>query len=229
MWLLETKGHGQWIVVNSCIILDPWFVEKGHMKKNLYNNFLICLSMSVKANAQITDPNKRAAIASFLSEKRVFSSIRSIVNLSISEEGINCINAFSKTYMPDKENLETRKPIPVEAIKKIQLLCRDYDADLRWLIALLSDTGMRLGEGVGMTCTLETLKAQLSPERYYSRFLNGAFGKPTGQGWHNWNGLCPFHKDTRAGSFVINRTTGSFKCFSCGETGVDIIAFRGAS
>ena len=84
------------------------------------------------------------------SVKRVFSSIRSIINLSISEEGINCINAFSKTYMPDKENLETRKPIPVEAIKKVQSLCRDYDDDLRWLIALLSDSGMRLGEGVGL-------------------------------------------------------------------------------
>ena len=35
------------------------------------------------------------------SVKRVFSSIRSIINLSISEEGINCINTFSKTYMPD--------------------------------------------------------------------------------------------------------------------------------
>ena len=29
-------------------------------------------------------------------------------------------------------------------------LCREYDDDLRWLVALLSDTGMRLGEGVGL-------------------------------------------------------------------------------
>ena len=84
------------------------------------------------------------------SVKRVFSSIRSIVNLSITEEGINCINAFSKTYMPDKENLETRKPIPTKDIKHIQSLCIEKDDDLRWLIALLSDSGMRLGEGVGL-------------------------------------------------------------------------------
>ena len=84
------------------------------------------------------------------SVKRVFSSIRSIINLSITEEGINCINAFSKTYMPDKENLDIRKPIPPKDIKHIQSLCREYDDDLRWLIALLSDTGMRLGEGVGL-------------------------------------------------------------------------------
>ena len=84
------------------------------------------------------------------SVKRVFSSIRSIINLSITEEGISCINAFSKTYMPDKENLDKRKPIPTKDIKHIQLLCREYDDDLRWLIALLSDTGMRTGEGVGL-------------------------------------------------------------------------------
>ena len=84
------------------------------------------------------------------SVKRIFSSIRSIINLSITEEGINCINAFSKTYMPANNNVEIRKPIPIKDIKHIQLLCREYDDDLRWLIALLSNTGMRLGEGVGL-------------------------------------------------------------------------------
>ncbi|MDA9564754.1 tyrosine-type recombinase/integrase [Alphaproteobacteria bacterium] len=84
------------------------------------------------------------------SVKRVFSSIRSIINLSITEEGISCINAFSKTYMPDKENVEIRKPIPTKDIKHIQSLCIEKDDDLRWLIALLSDSGMRLGEGVGL-------------------------------------------------------------------------------
>ena len=77
-----------------------------------------------------------------------------------------------------------------------------------------------------MTSTAEALKGKLAPERYYSRFLNGSFGKPTGQGWHNWNGLCPFHKDTSAGSLVINKSTGGFKCFSCGESGGDIIDFH---
>jgi len=82
--------------------------------------------------------------------KRIFSSIRSIINLSISEEGISCINAFSKTYMPENNNVEIRKPIPIRDIKHIQSLCIEKDDDLRWLIALLSDSGMRLGEGVGL-------------------------------------------------------------------------------
>ena len=53
------------------------------------------------------------------SVKRIFSSIRSIINLSITEEGIGCINAFSKTYMPESNNVEIRKPIPTKDIKHI--------------------------------------------------------------------------------------------------------------
>ena len=86
-----------------------------------------------------------------ISSVKIYShlSVQSF-NLSITTEGISCINAFSKTYMPEDNNVEIRKPIPTKDIKNIQSLCREYDDDLRWLIALLSDTGMRLGEGVGL-------------------------------------------------------------------------------
>lgn len=77
-----------------------------------------------------------------------------------------------------------------------------------------------------MSGAAAALKASLSPERYYSEHLNGSFGKPTGRGWRMWNGLCPFHNDTRAGSFVVNENTGAFRCFSCGAHGGDIIAFH---
>jgi hypothetical protein len=29
VWLLETKGHGQWIMIIGCIILDPWSLDGG--------------------------------------------------------------------------------------------------------------------------------------------------------------------------------------------------------
>ncbi len=82
--------------------------------------------------------------------KRIFSSVRSIINIAISEEGLDCINGFSKTYFPKDEQPNIRKPIPIDAIKQIQQICYQKDDDLRWLIALLSDTGMRLGEAVGL-------------------------------------------------------------------------------
>ena len=52
--------------------------------------------------------------------------------------------------MPEIEAKQYRESISTEAIKHIQSLCREYDDDLRWLVALLSDTGMRLGEGAGL-------------------------------------------------------------------------------
>ena len=86
------------------------------------------------------------------SVKRNFSTIRSIVNLTITEHGLDCINAFSRTYMPD-DNRQRRLPITIDCIKSIQVDCHDADDDMRWLVALLSDTGMRLGEAVGLALT----------------------------------------------------------------------------
>ena len=43
--------------------------------------------------------------------KRVFGSIRSIINLSIKEQGFGCANAFSGTLMPDGLPVTKRQPI----------------------------------------------------------------------------------------------------------------------
>ena len=82
--------------------------------------------------------------------KRVFASVRAIINLAISEEGFDCSNAFAKTYFPDDGNAQSRQPISMQDLKKVQSLCRETDDEMRWLIALISDTGMRLGEAAGL-------------------------------------------------------------------------------
>ncbi len=70
------------------------------------------------------------------------------------------------------------------------------------------------------------LKQAIKPADYYSQVIGGSLGRHTGNGWHIWNGLCPFHVDKKPGSFYINRVTGAFKCFSCGAGGGDILAFH---
>ncbi|MBT4019723.1 MAG: tyrosine-type recombinase/integrase [Alphaproteobacteria bacterium] len=87
---------------------------------------------------------------SVVSVKRNFSTIRSIVNLCIRENGLTCRNAFSATYMPQHEERAKRQPIPVENINTIQNSCYEIDDDLRHIVALISDTGMRLAETVGL-------------------------------------------------------------------------------
>ena len=37
-----------------------------------------------------------------------------------------------------------RLPIPIEDIHRVQMLCFDLDDDIRWIIAAVSDSGMRL-------------------------------------------------------------------------------------
>ncbi len=84
------------------------------------------------------------------SEKRTFASIRSIVNLSIKEYELSCDNAFAQTFMPDRNDVTKRLPILTAHLRLIQKACRGTDDDLRWLIALISDSGMRLAEAAGL-------------------------------------------------------------------------------
>ena len=84
------------------------------------------------------------------SVKRNFSTIRSIINLCIQEHGLDCKNAFSRVYLPDLNDSKKRKPIPMENIRQIQQDCREEDDEARWLVALISDTGMRLSEAAGL-------------------------------------------------------------------------------
>ena len=82
--------------------------------------------------------------------KRVFASIRSIINLTMREHGIEGSNAFSGTFMPDRGDASTRQPIPTDKLRTIQQHCQTTDDEPRWLVALISDTGMRLSEAAGL-------------------------------------------------------------------------------
>ena len=84
-----------------------------------------------------------------LSVKRTFTTIRAIINLSISEYGLDIRNAFSSIFMPEAIS-KKRVSIPADTIREIQQACYEVDDDMRWLIALISDTGMRLAEAAGL-------------------------------------------------------------------------------
>jgi integrase len=90
--------------------------------------------------------NKGLAVTSI---KRMFGSIKAIINLAMAEHGIEGRNPFSSIYMPD-EVQEGRQPIPLDAIRRIQRDCIAIDDEMRWLLAIISDTGMRLSEAAGL-------------------------------------------------------------------------------
>ena len=85
------------------------------------------------------------------SVKRVFASVKAVVNLGITEFGLEVQNVFASVYLPDGRPSKPRMPIPDAGVLSIQRKCTRIDDEMRWLIALLSDTGMRLSEACGLT------------------------------------------------------------------------------
>ena len=59
-------------------------------------------------------------------------------------------NPFVVVYHDRSACVLVRKPIPLDAIRVVQSQCLAIDDDMRWLIDLISDTGMRLAEGAGL-------------------------------------------------------------------------------
>jgi integrase len=84
------------------------------------------------------------------SVRRVFSTVKSVINLSISEHVLSLTNPFAKVFIPEDGRTVKRQSIPIEIIRNIQAECRAIDDDQRRLIALISDTGMRLSEACGL-------------------------------------------------------------------------------
>ena len=80
---------------------------------------------------------------------RIFSTVKAITNFAINELGLQIRNPFAGVYIPPSDG-QTRHPISTEATKKILAECYRLDDDLRHLVALISDTGMRLAEATGL-------------------------------------------------------------------------------
>jgi len=81
---------------------------------------------------------------------RIFGTVRAVINLAISEFGLSIINPFSNVYFDQSQGVKKRIPVKPEDIEKVQQECYQADDEKRWLIALIADTGIRLGEGAGL-------------------------------------------------------------------------------
>ncbi|CRK76806.1 tyrosine recombinase XerC [Nereida ignava] len=81
---------------------------------------------------------------------RIFGTVRAVINLALSEFGLAIVNPFSNVYFNQKEGVKKRLPVKTEDIKKVQAECYKADDEMRWLVALVADTGIRLAEGAGL-------------------------------------------------------------------------------
>jgi integrase len=105
----------------------------------------------VRADANALRDYLKARGLSSESIKRNLSNLRAIINFVSKELGLEPTLAFSGVYLGEDVEVPKRMPVAVEDIKRIQRLCRQMDDEPRWAIALLSDTGLRLSEALGLT------------------------------------------------------------------------------
>lgn len=88
---------------------------------------------------------------SVTSAKRVISSIKAIVAFTAREHDITAITAFLSIHFAEPNNpRKPRNPIPSSVIGRLQDECLKLDDEPRLLIALISNTGMRLNEALGL-------------------------------------------------------------------------------
>ena len=66
------------------------------------------------------------------------------------EYGIDHKNGFAKTFIPNLKDSIKINSIPIKDIRIIQKECVKANDQSRRLVALLSDTGMRLSEACGL-------------------------------------------------------------------------------
>ena len=52
--------------------------------------------------------------------------------------------------MPDRDDSQDRQPVPQDKLIILQKAFQETDDEMRWLLALISDTGMRLSEASGL-------------------------------------------------------------------------------
>ena len=70
-------------------------------------------------------------------------------------------NPFVGVYHDRSKGVVSRKPVPIDDLRRVQRECVQIDDDILWLVALVSDTGMRLAEAAGLSMSEFNLQADI--------------------------------------------------------------------
>lgn len=81
---------------------------------------------------------------------RNFTNVRAVINFSLQEVGLPSTSIFSNVYLGE-ESAPKKRYVPSEQeLRTLVSLCRLEDDEMRWALALISDTGLRLSEALGL-------------------------------------------------------------------------------
>ena len=145
--------------------LAYYLEQKGKTRSRLFHKhamlYVSYLQTAVPHKTKLNDFTTRDALAfrTWLQDKglsnasvhKSFATIRAIFNFVIQEHALDFRNVFKGMQLPsEKDDAKKRLPIAIADIRLIQSRCKAVDDDMRWLVALISDTGMRLSEAAGL-------------------------------------------------------------------------------
>ena len=82
---------------------------------------------------------------------RNITNVRAVINFVLREHGLSTNSAFSGVYLGETEAPKKRYVPTISELKTLQQLCRAQDDELRWIIGIIINTGMRLSEAVGLS------------------------------------------------------------------------------
>ena len=85
--------------------------------------------------------------------QRIFSGVKAITTFCIKEQGLDCQNPFTRVYLPAESKKNKRLPVSNSDLKVLSQSCIEINDDIRWLVALIINTGMRLSEAIGLLTT----------------------------------------------------------------------------
>lgn len=93
---------------------------------------------------------------------RYMNSIRAIIGTWFREKEIDRTNPFSQIPIPKSgEDAGKRQPFTGPELQTLFDACKTQDDDVRWLIAMLGDTGARLAEVAGLALDDLVLDAEI--------------------------------------------------------------------
>ena len=79
------------------------------------------------------------------------SNVRALINFVLREHGLPTNSAFSGVYLGEVDAPKKRYVPTASELRTLQDLCYAQDDELRWIIGIIINTGIRLSEAVGLS------------------------------------------------------------------------------
>src|SRR5690606_3286093 len=93
--------------------------------------------------------------------RRYINTIHAVIGTWLREKEIDRTNPFTRIAIPaNGEDAKKRQPFTEDELNTLFAACKAKDDDVRWLIAILADTGARMAEITGLAMSDLVLDAE---------------------------------------------------------------------